>query len=440
MSGGVDVRPAPSLGQNTDEVFATSLPARQVAANGSGADPVRPLAGLRVVDFTWVLAGPFGTRILANFGAEVIRIESLARPDSTRTGIPAGATSVDAGYLFNDANAGKKSVTIDLSRKEGKALIRRLVATADVVTNNFRPGAMERMGLGFDALKAIKPDLIYVSLPGCGSIGPWSKSGTLGGVLMAASGLNEISGFEGRPPYGIATAYPDFTSPYLLASSVLAAVHERDRTGIGQEIEVNQLSATIGLLGAEWMRFNAEGALPRNANRNPNFCPHGVYRAAGDDSWVAIAVETDAEWIALANLIGRQDWAREPAYQSSSRRAAQADDIDAALTAWSSGRDKWQTAGLLQSHGIRAAAVETIADLIDKDPQLKHRRHYETIRQPTEPDFELLIDGEAIRFVGVERVLQRAPSLGEHNEYVLREVLGLSEADFDEFVVNGTIN
>src|SRR5262249_48931345 len=157
-------------------------------------DVARPLEGIRVVDFTWVLAGPFGTRLLANFGAEVIRVESMARPDSTRTGRPRGASSVDAGYLFNDASTGKKSVTLDLTKPEARELVKRLVAKADVVTNNFRPGALDRMGLGYEVLKEIKPDIILVSLPGCGSVGPWSDKGTLGGVLMAASGLNDITG------------------------------------------------------------------------------------------------------------------------------------------------------------------------------------------------------------------------------------------------------
>jgi benzylsuccinate CoA-transferase BbsF subunit len=429
------VRPAPGLGEHT-ALKDWGAPARHEDGPAT-ADPSKPLAGIRVVDFTWVLAGPFGTRVLANFGAEVIRVESHARPDSTRTGVPKGATSLDAGYLFNDANAGKKSFTVDLSKAEGRDLVMRLISTADVVTNNYRPGALERMGFGYEELRKINPAVILVSLPGCGSRGPWAERGTLGGVLMAASGLNDISGFEGRPPYGIATAFPDFTSPYLLASSVLAALHERRRTGQGQEIEVNQLAATVGLLGAEWMRFQAERGLQRNGNRNPNLCPHGVYRCAGDDSWVAISVDGDAQWQALARLVGAE---ADPRFETHVGRKTCEDELDELVQAWTSTRDKWEVAGLLQKHGIAAAPVETLAELIERDPQLGHRRHYRTIRQPSEPDFELTVDGEAIHLDGKAPDVERAPMMGEHNEYVLRQLLGLTEAEVNELIVAGVVN
>ncbi len=440
FAGGVEVRPAPALGEHTAEALASMPPPRAAAGAAVPFDPAKPLAGLRVLDFTWVLAGPFGTRILANFGAEVIRVESHARADSTRSGVPRGATSLDAGYLFNDANAGKKSLTLDLTREEGRDLVRKLVAKVDVVTNNFRPGTLERLGLGYEALRAIRPDIIFVGLPGCGTEGPWSERGTLGGVLMAASGLNQISGFEGRPPYGIATAFPDFTSPYLLASTVLAAVHERNRTGQGQEVQINQLSATVGLLGVEWMRFVAEGSLPRNANRSPNFCPQGVYRALGQDEWVAIAVDGDEAWRRLCAVIARPDLARDDGLSTLTGRKAREDELDALLNQWTSTRDKWAAAELLQQADIAAEAVESVADLMDRDPQLRHRAHYQHIQQPSEPGFELVIDGEAIHFAGVPRVLERAPMMGEHNEYVLRELAGLSEREFDALVLSGVIN
>jgi benzylsuccinate CoA-transferase BbsF subunit len=256
---------------------------------------------------------------------------------------------------------------------------------------------------------------------------------------MAASGLNDISGFEGRPPYGIATAFPDFTSPYLLAGAVLAAIHERDRTGRGQHVEVNQLSATIGLLGAEWMRFKAEGNLPRNENRSPNYSPHGVYRAAGQDAWIAVAVETADEWRALASMIGRDDLASDEGLCDLGQRRSRADELDRALEDWTARQDKLEAAPRLQGLGIRAAPVQSLADLVDWDPQLRHRNHYQRLRQPSEPDRELVIDGEAIHFAGIERTLERAPALGEHNEYVLRDIVGLTEAEFDSLVVAGVI-
>jgi benzylsuccinate CoA-transferase BbsF subunit len=296
------------------------------------------------------------------------------------------------------------------------------------------------MGFGFEVLRSAKADIILVDLPGCGSIGPWAERGTLGGVLMAASGLNDISGFEGRPPYGIATAFPDFTSPYLLASSVLAAIHERDRTGRGQQVEVNQLAATIGLMGAEWMRFSAEGSLPRNANRNANYCPHGVYLAAGTDAWVAIAVGDDAQWRALVEVIGRPGLANDTRFATHAQRKANEEALDRIVAAWTSTQDKWEIARLLQSRGVAAAPVETLAEMVDKDPQLRHRNHYQRLRQPSEPDFELTVDGEAVHLEGVNPVVTRAPMMGEHNEHMLRDLAGLSEAEFDALVLAGVIN
>jgi crotonobetainyl-CoA:carnitine CoA-transferase CaiB-like acyl-CoA transferase len=438
MGDGVSIRPAPVLGAHTAEVLKEWEGGKRSARAVYGFDAAMPLRGVRVVDFTWVLAGPFGTRLLANFGAEVIRIESHARPDSSRTGTPSGATSLDVGYLFNDANAGKKSLTVDVSQPEGRELVLRLVAKADVVTNNFRPGALERMGFGFDVLRKVNPNLILVSLPGCGSKGPWADRGTLGGVLMAASGLNDISGFEGRPPYGIATAFPDFTSPYLLAISVLAALHERQNTGRGQEVEVNQLSATIGLLGVEWMRFAAEGGLPRNQNRNPNLSPHGVYPCIGEDSWVAIAVDGDEQWQALARLIGTA--AEDLRFGGHADRKRHEDRLDEVIRSWTTAQDKWEVAARLQQIGVAAAPVESLADLIDLDPQLKHRNHYQRIHQPSEPQFDLTIDGEAIKIDSIGRILLRAPMMGEHNEYVIRELIGLTESEFDALVVRQVVN
>jgi benzylsuccinate CoA-transferase BbsF subunit len=219
-----------------------------------------PLAGVRVLDFCWVLAGPLGTRILANFGAEVIRLESLARPDAFRVRpAPAGRRSLDLGYWFNDVNAGKQSVTLNLSTKPGREIALDLIAKSDVVADNFRPGVLDRLGLGYSAAVERNPGIIYVHLPGCGRDGPWAQRATLGGMLTAAAGLNSAMGFEGMQPFGMGCAYPDFTSPYLLASLVVRALDERLSTGTGQEIWVNQLSSVVSFLGVEWLEYATSG-------------------------------------------------------------------------------------------------------------------------------------------------------------------------------------
>ena len=403
-------------------------------------NPLQALSGIRVVDFCWVLAGPLGTRILANFGAEVIRVESRARPDGVRqAGGPDGAPNPNLGNLFNDVNTGKRSLTVDLRDERGGELVRRLIATADVVTNNYRPGALERMGFGYEELRGLKPDIILLNMPGTHRLGPWRPRSTMGNIVMAASGFNHLTGFPGRRPRGLGVAYPDFTSPYLMATTILAALRERDRSGSGQELDLSQLSGMISLLGVEWMHYRATGVQPaRRANRDPNYCPHAPYPTRGEDEWCAIAVETDTQWVALCALMGRPPLAETARFASHEARKAHEDEVDEIVAEWTRGQDRWELAETLQRNGIAAAAVESLRDTMEVDPQL--RAHYQRITQPSDPDVEVTIDREAIRFAGHEHVLERAPMLGEHNERVLREIVGLSREDFDRLVVDGVID
>ena len=439
LRGDAPPRPAPKLGEHTAEVIAEvqrGRASRQAAPSASDFDPARPLAGLRVLDFSWVLAGPLGTRILANFGAEVIRVESAARLDSIRRG---GRTPNTAG-LFNDANTGKKSISLDLTRPRARDIAKRLAATADVVINNFRPGVLDRMGLGYDVLKEVNPAIVVVHMPGCGTEGPWASRPTFGNIVMAASGLNEISGFEGAPPWGLCCAYPDFTSPYLLVMQVLAAIHHRDLTGEGMEIVLDQLSSMVSLLGAEWMRFSHEGRLPRNANRSPNYCPHGVYPAAGADRWIAIAVADDDEFARLAERMGRPDLIADPRFADHPARKQNEDALDLIVREWTRTEDGWRLADDLQALGVAAAMVELLDDLIERDPQLAHRGHYRQVVQPTDPDIVLTVDREAIEFVGINRATERAPALGEHNlEILTRAPLSLTEDEIEAMAAAGII-
>lgn len=436
MAAGAPVRAAPLLGENTETIFSEvrNLPERpEVPA--IGPDAATPLKGIRVLDFSWVLAGPLGTRILANFGADVIRIESEARLDLMR----AEGKTVNTGAVFNDANLGKRSLTLDMSKQEAVALVRKMVENADIITENFRPGVLDRMGLGYEDLKKINPGIIVAHLPGCGNIGPWANRGTFGGILMAAAGLNEISGFDGDPPHGLACAYPDFTSPYLLATQVLAALHERELTGHGQEIVLNQLSATVSLMGAEWMRWGIEGHVPRNANRNPNFCPHGVYRTDGEDEWCAIAVQGDAQWKTFCAYLDLHHLLEDPRFVDHAARLENADMLDKFVSNKMVFLNGWALADNLQALGVAAAKVEMLDDLLVRDPQLRHRNHYLEFRQPSDPETVLTVDGEAIRFGGAEARLSRAPMLGEHNEEILIELAGLSKAELASLVETGIV-
>jgi len=448
MADGVTIRPAPALGRHqslVDEVAPWPARAAGTAAVGAPTpDPARALEGIRVVDFGWVLAAPIGTRLLASFGAEVIRVESSRKPDSMRQQHgPDGKPDADLGGLFNTVNAGKKSLAVDLSTAAGLALVKDVIATADVVVNNFRPGALGRMGLGYDVLRRLRPDIVLLNLPGAHAEGPWAVRSSMGNILMAASGFNMLTGFPDERPRGIGIAYPDFTSPHLLVSTILAALHQRDRTGQGQEMDLAQLSGMVSLLGVEWMWYRATGVQPpRRANRDPNHCPHGVYPARpsglSDDEWVAIAVTGDEQWRALCRIMGRLDLAADPRFATHADRKANEDAIDAELTGWTRDLDKWECADRCSSVGIAAAPVEHLADTYERDPQLRH--HYQIVHQPVAPDVDIPIDREMARWREAEHRLIRSPALGEHNEYVVRELLGRPEQDFIDLLVDEVLD
>ncbi len=449
----VVIAPAPTLGQHQDLLDDTTIvdtppsnpavpsapAASNPAASASVADPARALDGIRVVDFGWVLAAPIGTRLLASFGAEVIRVESGRKPDSMRQQAgPDGKPDPDLGGLFNAVNAGKKSLTVDLTTDAGMDLITDLIGSADLVVNNFRPGAMDRMGLGYDALRQLNDDVVLLNMPGAHRQGPWAVRSSMGNILMAASGFNMLTGFEGERPRGIGIAYPDFTSPHLLVATALAALRQRDRTGAGQEIHLAQLSGMVGLLGIEWMWYSATGRQPpRPDNRDLNHCPHGVFPARpsddSDDEWVAIAVAGDEPWQALCATMGRLDLVDDDRFATHAARKKHEDALDAEIRAWTAGQDKWACAERLQVAGVAAAPVEHLADTYDRDPQLRH--HYQIVNQPVAPDVDIPIDREMAQWRGADHRLVRAPMLGEHNEYVVRDLLGRTEQDYIDLLV-----
>ena len=435
----VELRPAPRLGEADGLIEELAAAERREPAPLMN-DASELLAGLRVVELTWVLAGPIAGRMLADHGAEVIRVESRVRPDPLRNAVLAdGTRNPDLPGLWNCANTGKRSLTLDLTQERSNELLRDVIATADLVINNYALGSFDRMGLDYASLSERNPGLIVVHMPGCGDRGRWAKERTLGNLLMAASGINSLMGFEGRDPRGVGIAYPDFIAPHVLVTLALAAVRERERTGRGREFTINQLGATISLLGAAWMRYAHERTLARRpGNRSPNAAPHGVFPTAGEDRWIALAAHDDGQWRALARTIGQPGLAEDERFASFEARKEHEDELEALIGAWTASQDRWELAERLQALGIPAAAVEDLEDTVTRDPQLAG--HYQTKRQPSAPNLEILVDAEPIRLVGGEHELERAAALGEHNEYVLREILGLSIAEFDQLVIDGIVN
>jgi crotonobetainyl-CoA:carnitine CoA-transferase CaiB-like acyl-CoA transferase len=436
--GTVQLRRAPLLGEHTQDVLAERRdPAERPAAEGPRLDLSQALEGVRVVDFCWMIAGPLGTRILANFGADVLRVESGPRayPDN----FPAGVKDPSVGAFHNILNTAKRSITIDPRSDEGRSLLLELIAQADVVTNNYRPGVMERLGYDFETLKAANPRIISLHVPGCGRDGPWANVGTYGSMVSAAAGLSTLMGFPGRAPRGLGVAYPDFTSPFLMPLLLLGALRERDRTGEPREIELNQLSATIALIGTEWLQYTTSGVVPApKANRDANWSPHGVFPSGVDDEWVAIGVRGDDQFRRLCGVVGRSEIADDGRFADHASRKANEDELDALVTSWTQTRTKWEAADALQAAGVPAAAVAHLADALTTDPQL--RRHYQEIRQPSHPDIAIVTQGEPIQEAFAYRPVQRAPMYGEHTDQILRELLGRSEHEITALRDAGVIS
>ena len=418
-------RRAPALGEHDAEIPAPARSPGPGGATRAALDLSTALAGIRVVDFCWMIAGPLGTRMLADFGAEVIRVEAGPRayPDT----FPPGTGDPSLGAFHNTLNTGKRSVTIDPRTDDGRELLLRLVATADVVTNNYRPPAFETLGFTDTVLRERNPRLINLHIPGTGRHGPWSRIGTFGTMIAAAAALNYLTGAPGTRPRGLGTAYSDFTTPFLVPLVVLAALRQRDQTGRGMELELNQLAATLALLGVDWLELESSGVAPgRPGNGDRNFAPHGIYPARGDDEWVAVAVTTDEEFRSLCDVTGHPGLvARLPAHRD---RARACDELDAVISGWTASRDKWQASAELQARGIPAAPVQNLRDAMETDQRLS-ARHYVTIEQPSHGGVKIPIQNTPIQVAGQRRTVRRAPAYGEDNDYVLRDILGLAGAE-----------
>ena len=284
----------------------------------------------------------------------------------------------------------------------------------------------------------MNPAIVLLHMPGCGRSGPWAGRGTLGNMVVAASGLNFLTGFEGRAPRGVGVAYPDFTSPYLAAMTVVAALRRARSTGVGAELELNQLASTISLIGVEWMQYRATGSPPPpRANRDANCAPHGVYPTHGEDEWIAIAVDDEPSWRAFCLVMGRPELADDERFADLAARKRHEDELDGIVSVWTASHDRWELADQLQDAGVAAAAVETVADALERDPQLAS--HYQTVRQPWAADIPITVQGEIIRFNGRPVELRPAPRMGQDNRFVCCELLGLSDADYDELVADCVI-
>ena len=400
---------------------------------------VLPLEGVRVLDFGWAMAAPQATRLLADFGAEVLKIESKARPDLARTAFgphPHGreAFGLDSSGYFNHFNRNKKSITLNMVRPEASEVFADLLRVSDVVIENFSAGVLENWGWPYERMKELKPDIIYVSMAGFGHRGPDSAYRTFGPTVQALSGLTHLSGFPDQEPAGWGFSYMDHTGGYAAAIAVLIALYQRGQTGCGEYIDLSQIEAAIALTGPAILEYQVRGrSSERQGNRSehPAAAPHGIYRCQdeyeGRDRWVAIACYTEEQWQALVGAMGSPTWAAAAELAGLAARVGRQDELDRQVEEWTRPRLAHDVMHLLQRVGVPAGVVQNHKDLAERDEQLAHRRLFSSVQHPKLGEY--LIDGLPMKLSETPGgVRSPAPLWGEHTEQVLREVLGYDEA------------
>lgn len=382
---------------------------------------MKPLSGIRIADFTVHNAGPFCTHLLSQLGAQVIKVESAMRPDAFRKPHPVYGRMGPA--TFDQVASTKLSVRINLKKPEGIALARRLVAVSDVAAESFRPGVISRLGLGYEALKAVKPDIVMLCVSSCGQSGPDAHFAGYAPLFGAWGGLSDLTGYPDGPPVEMRHVM-DHTVGMNAAFAVMAALHRRRATGEGALVDVAAREVASSFIGEALLMTAAGMEQHRIGNAHPRMVPHGVYPAAGEDRWLSVAVASDAEWQALADLIGCVD----PRFATEAGRAAHREAIDAALSAWTAARDANEAAALLQGRGIAAHASWTTPE-IAADEHLRQRGAIVDVAEP---------DGTRRSAVGVPMRLSKGaeiglhsgtPKLGEHEDLVYGELLGMSRAE-----------
>ena len=407
------------------------------------------LSSFRICDFTGQLAGAGATKWLASFGAEVIRIEDPVRRgrwDILR-GVPPFVDErrgIEMGGGFNNHNTDKLGITLNLRTERGKELLTRLIEVSDVVSENFAKGVLERWGFGYDRLREIKPDIIYVSNCGFGHEGPYSDFKSWGPIAQAVSGLTFASGLPGEEPAGWGYSYMDHTGAYYMAMAILLALLHRQRTGEGQWVDLACTDAAVTLNGPALLDWSVngrplrrEGSPHSNRNQWPAMAPHGIYPSLGDDDWVAIACRDQRDWQALAGVIGAE-WCGLPQFADVPARLSAQDELDAYLGAWTAERSKYDAEELLAAVGVPGAPVQKPEERIDLDPNTGDFGLWPTARH-TEMG-AVRVDGQPVRLSKTDWSIERgAPCLGEHTEEVLARLLGLDAAAIADLREAGAI-
>lgn len=424
--------PAPALGRHDEEVRLLRKSPPQFPQPARELQPSRPLEGLKVLDFSWVAAGPLTTKMFAYWGAEVVRLESVTRPCLLRgaLGHRDDIPDQENAITWHSANANKMSLAINLSKPEARKVVLDLAAWADIAVESFTPGTLDAMGLGYEVLRGINPGIILLSSCVFGQTGPMRDFAGFGNLAAAVAGFYDITGWPDRGAAGPYMAYTDYTSPRFAAAALLAALDYRRRTGEGQYLDFSQAEAATHYLTPGILEYQKTGRVPsRRGNSDPDMAPHGVYPTAGVDKWCAIACENDEQWRSLCIEIRREDLAE----LTLTERFEQSDMLDDVIGAWTAGQSAGGLQIRLQRHGIASHMVQDTSDCVN-DPQLVHRDHFPWAPHPEAR--QVMIDGiphQLSRSIGAFD--WAGPTYGQHSMQILEGILGYDGDQIAELAV-----
>lgn len=445
LGPGLPFRATEVRGKSQGANLSSTLLANAGGERGSAGSS--PLSGLRVLDLGWVWSAPQVGSILAQLGAEVIKVEHRARPDNSRlsgviirNGERIEGQTTDMSPMFHQINKGKLGITLNLKEPAGVDLLKRLAKTSDVVLENMSAGSVERSGIGYDALSATNPRLVMLAMSGAGQFGPLSDMRTYAPTMSSFVGLESLVGYPGEAPTGalnFAIGDPNAAVHGLVA--LFAALARREASGKGCYIDLSQTEALFATLAPYVLQAQLEGRQPPTAgNAHPAMAPHGIYPAAGDDRWLSLAVRDDHDWAALSALAADQDWAREPRYSEAAGRIAHRESLDELLAAWTATHDRDRLVTELRAAGVPAAPVNDIDELW-ADRQIAARKMEDRVDLPgLGPE---VLFRAPWNISGIDIAMgTRGPVVGEHNEHVLRGILGLSAEEYERLTANGVIS
>ncbi len=398
-----------------------------------------PLEGIRVCDFSWVVVGPMVTRMLAVMGAEVIKIESSVHTDILRRIGPYldGVQGIERTGNFHRVNLSKKSCTLNLTKPKAVELAKDIVRISDIVVSNFSYGVMERLGLGNEVLKDLKPELILVSSSGMGSSGPNKEFVCYNEEAYAYGGLGYLTGYEGKAPSSIAAEPGDCMTPILETLAVLSALHYRSRTGRSQTIDVSMADVIATQVPEAIMDYSMnQRVCVRSGNHMEVMAPHNCYPCKGEDKWIAIAVTNDEEWEAFCKAVGKPEWTEDNRFSDQFRRFKNQVELDGLIAGWTRNHSANEVTEILQSAGVPAGPSLSIEEMVN-DPQLNQRGFFVA---PEHPEVgKRMLPGMPWKSNTCEPVFKPAPLLGQDNYYVFHDLLGLSDEEIAELVIEGVV-